>query len=210
MLPEATSTSSLLLLERSFFIKSLKKQDVIMSIPNLLSFFRIFLIPVFVVVYIFTDSDAINWWPLVILLISGLTDLLDGIIARRYNQVTDLGKMLDPVADKLTQIAVCACLTMRYKQLFILLIIYVLKELVMITGGAILLKRKRPVPAAKWYGKVSTFELYLAMGLFLIIPNMSAVLVNIIIAVTTFLVIFALIMYMFKFIELQNVKGENK
>lgn len=188
----------------------MKKRDIIMNIPNLLSFFRIFLIPVFVVVYIYTDGDTISWWPVLILLISGLTDLLDGFIARRYNQITNLGKMLDPVADKMTQMAVCACLTMRYKQLFILLVIYVLKELVMLTGGAILLKTKKPVPAAKWYGKVSTFELYLAMGLFLIIPNMNAITVNIIIAVTAFIAIYALIMYMFKFFELQKIKGENR
>lgn len=179
-----------------------------MTIPNFLSFFRILLIPVFVVTYIIDDRVGISWWPVCILVISGLTDLLDGFIARRYNQISNLGKMLDPVADKLTQVAVCACLTLRYKQLFILLIIYVIKELVMITGGAILLKARKPVPAAKWYGKVSTFELYVAMGIFLIFPGMSDIIVDIIIAVTVIMVIFALIMYMFKFFEIQNIKGK--
>lgn len=181
-----------------------------MTIPNLLSFFRIFLIPVFVVTFIFGKGDGISWLPVIILIISGLTDLLDGFIARKYNQVTDLGKMLDPVADKLTQITVCACLAIKYDQLLILLIIYVFKELSMITGGLILLKSGKPVPAAKWYGKISTFELYVAMGLFLVIPDMNPTLIIIIIAITVILVLNALTRYAIKFFELLKIKGENK
>ncbi|MEG0691618.1 MAG: CDP-alcohol phosphatidyltransferase family protein [Oscillospiraceae bacterium] len=181
-----------------------------MTIPNLLSFFRIFLIPVFVLTFIFSEADGVSWWPITVLVISGLTDLLDGFIARRYNQITKLGIMLDPIADKLTQVVVCACLTVRYNQLLILLIIYVIKELVMLSGGLILIKSHREVPAAKWYGKISTFELYVAMGLFLIIPQMNPIIINIIILITVVFVLFALAMYMFKFFELLNKKGENK
>lgn len=181
-----------------------------MTIPNLLSFFRIFLIPVFIVSFILGEGDEMSWWPIIILFISGLTDLLDGFIARKYNQITNLGIILDPIADKLTQVTVCACLTIRYNQLFILLIIYVLKELVMLSGGVVLIKSNQKMPAAKWYGKISTLELYLAMGLFLIIPKMNSILVNIIVLVTVVLVLFALAMYMFNFFELLNKKGENK
>lgn len=181
-----------------------------MNIPNLLSFFRILLIPVFVVVFIFTEGDGMSWWPVVILVISGLTDLLDGFIARKYNQITTLGIMLDPIADKLTQVVVCACLTVRYPQLIILLIIYVVKELVMITGGGIQLKAGGKVQPAKWYGKLSTFELYVAMGLFLIIPNMNSILINIIIAITIILALFALAMYMHMFFTTMQQKADKK
>lgn len=173
-----------------------------MTIPNLLSFFRILLIPVFVFAFIATGDDSISLWPLLILILSGLTDLLDGYIARKYNQISDLGKMLDPVADKLTQIAACACLAMRYKQLFILLFIYITKELIMIIGGLVQLKRGKVVPSAKWYGKVSTFELYLAMGLLLIIPNMPDIWVNVIVVVTVITFLFALFMYAISFFKL--------
>ncbi len=179
-----------------------------MTIPNLLSIFRIFLIPIFVPVFIITEGEGFSWWPVIILAVSGLTDLLDGFIARRYNQISDLGIILDPVADKLTQIAVCACLTVRYNQLLILLIIYVVKELVMLTGGAIQLKFGGPIPSAKWYGKLSTFQLYVAMGLFLIIPDMNPILINIIIVITIILVLFALVMYMSIFFNLLNIKGK--
>ena len=79
----------------------------ILTVPNLMSFFRILLVPVFAVTFL----EKVPLWPVVILLLSGVTDLFDGMIARKFNQVSDLGKMLDPAADKLTQIAVVSCLT---------------------------------------------------------------------------------------------------
>ena len=75
-----------------------------MTIPNILSCFRIVLIPVFVWQYINVPDDQIALWPILILILSGITDILDGFIARRFNMISDLGKMLDPVADKMTRI----------------------------------------------------------------------------------------------------------
>ena len=69
-----------------------------MTIPNILSCFRIVLIPVFIVCYLNTPAEGIALWPVLILMLSGLTDVLDGFIARRFNMISDLGKMLDPVA----------------------------------------------------------------------------------------------------------------
>lgn len=78
------------------------------NIPNLLSLLRILLVPVFVILYLLSSDERMDlmYWSFGVLILSGVTDSLDGIIARKCNQITDLGKLLDPVADKLTQVAV--------------------------------------------------------------------------------------------------------
>ena len=102
-----------------------------MNIPNGLSILRILLVPVFVVLYlkgIEPGREAFQYWSFVVLAVSGLTDCFDGMIARKYNQITDLGKILDPVADKMTQLAVLICLVVHYPNLLPLLVICVCKE----------------------------------------------------------------------------------
>ncbi len=184
-----------------------------MTIPNLLSCFRIILIPVFIVLYINVPDDQIALWPILVLILSGITDMLDGFIARRFNMISDLGKMLDPVADKLTQAAVIGCLMFRFPELVVLFVVYVIKELAMMIGGLVMLKGKRKrVPYAKWYGKVSTFEMYLAMALLLIFPAIGKHPVGIwtIIAVSMFLVIFALVKYLIDYLKTPACEGESK
>ena len=101
------------------------------SIPNLLSYFRLLLIPVFIVLYVHEEFTA----ALITLAVSGLSDILDGRIARKYNMVTDLGKVLDPVADKLTQCAMMLCVAMRYPAMWWLLGLHVVKEIIMLVMG---------------------------------------------------------------------------
>ena len=106
--------------------KQLKQEAF--SIPNLLSYFRLLLIPLFIQLYMnenFTEA-------LITLAASGLSDVIDGRVARKYNMVTDLGKVLDPVADKLTQCAMMFCVAMRYPAMWWLLGLHVVKELIMI------------------------------------------------------------------------------
>lgn len=100
-----------------------------MTIPNALSLFRIALVPAFAVLYLCSGPDNyLLYWALGILVLSGLTDSFDGIIARKFNQITDLGKLLDPIADKLTQVTVVLCLAIRNTYLIPLLIICVVKD----------------------------------------------------------------------------------
>lgn len=179
----------------------------IVTIPNLLSFFRILLIPIFAILY-FKTQDRIALWPIIILVISGLTDMLDGLIARKFHQVSDLGKILDPIADKLTQITVVACLAIRFRQLWVLLGIYIIKELAILIGGISMLKSKKVVPSARWFGKVATFEFYCAMALLLVFPDMNIIYVDFIIIITTALVIFSLVMYAIHFFNLITKKGK--
>lgn len=129
------------------------------NVPNVLSLVRIALIPVFMGLY-FTNQDD---WAFGVLLLSGLTDAVDGWIARRFNQITDCGKLLDPISDKLTQVAVVISLATRYPQVWPLAALCFIKELCQAIGGAIMLKRRCEVRGSKWFGKVSTVVFYGSM-----------------------------------------------
>lgn len=130
------------------------------TIPNALSFLRILLIPVFA--YLFIQDQVIA--AVIVMAVAAITDLLDGKIARKFNQVSNLGKMLDPIADKLSQIAIVIILLVKYEgPIRYLLFFFIAKELLMLLAGGIMLsKGKRPVAAEIW-GKLATSIFYVAM-----------------------------------------------
>lgn len=135
-----------------------------LTVPNLLSLIRIILIPIFAVLY----YNGHVGWALLMLFLSGVSDFLDGKIARRFNQVSDLGKILDPVADKLTQITIAVMLFIEFHncqssvmRAFSWVFLYFLfKEAVMVIGGAVMLAVGLRPGAAEIYGKVATFVFY--------------------------------------------------
>ena len=137
------------------------------TVPNLLTALRIVMVPIFAYLFV---TDHIGWAVLVLAL-SGLSDFFDGKIARRFNQISPLGKLLDPVADKLTQItlAVLFYLTFRgatdkvLRAFSWVFLVFIIKELVMVVGGAILLALGLRPGAAEIYGKVATFAFYAIM-----------------------------------------------
>lgn len=138
------------------------------SIPNILSYFRLLLIPLFIVLYVQEDFTE----ALITLAASGLSDILDGRIARKYDMVTDLGKVLDPVADKLTQCAMMICVAMRYPAMWWLLGLHVVKEAVMLIMGWYVLKRTDTVNSAIWAGKLCTGVIYAVMMLHVMLPHL--------------------------------------
>lgn len=131
------------------------------TIPNWLCFLRIALIPVFTTLFI-----KGNYIPaFIIMIVAALTDLLDGKIARKYNMVSNLGKILDPIADKLSQIAIVIILIVKFWDGYLkyILFLFIVKELLMVVGGALLMaKGMRPVAAEMW-GKVATTVFYVFM-----------------------------------------------
>lgn len=137
------------------------------TIPNIISFIRILLIPVFGV--LFYKGELL--WALLILAFSGFTDFIDGKLARKLNQISELGKMLDPIADKLTQatIAIVYFFTFRNAEnetlnLFAwVFLLFILKELVMLVGGAIMIAVGIRPGAAEIYGKAATLVFYVVM-----------------------------------------------
>ncbi|MHC1747360.1 MAG: CDP-alcohol phosphatidyltransferase family protein [Cellulosilyticaceae bacterium] len=172
----------------------------IFSIPNILSAVRIALIPVFVVIYMNATTHEAFYAAAGVLLLSGITDLLDGYIARHYNMITDLGKVLDPLADKLTQGTVAICLAMHIQRMGILLGAFVIKELIMIIGGAFLIGKGAKLDGAKWFGKLATVIFYFVMFLVVAVPNMERSVINILIMISLGFMLFAFGMYVPEFI----------
>ena len=127
-------------------------------IPNILTILRFFLIP-FIIYYIVVDNYILAF---LFLTLSGFTDVLDGFIARKFNFITNFGKLIDPLADKMTQISVLVALT--YKDIIPIWIILIiaLKEAIMIAGAAFLYGKKLVV-SSKWFGKLSTVLFYIAI-----------------------------------------------
>lgn len=141
--------------------------DNVWTVPNALTVLRILLIPVFVVLF----YKEMFFWSFVTLFVSGLTDFLDGTIARKFNQISALGKLLDPVADKLTQIALAIVLFIEFRQATSpsmrgfswVFLFFLAKEGVMIIGGALMLLKGIRPGAAEIYGKVATAAFYVIM-----------------------------------------------
>ncbi len=166
------------------------------TIPNILSLVRLVLLPVFAVLYLNSiQNPALMWWSLGVLAFSGLTDLFDGYIARRFNQITEIGKLLDPVADKLTQVTVLVCLAIRMPRLVPLLVICLVKELIQIIGGWLLVSKLEVVQAAEWFGKVTTFVFYGTMLLFVFWPDMPLPLFWCLVCLVAGLMLFSLLRY---------------
>ena len=169
-----------------------------MTVPNALSILRILLVPVFAVLYIKgipEGQESWRYWSFVVLALSGLTDCLDGYIARHYNQITDLGKILDPIADKLTQMAVLVCLVVHHPRLIPLLIICVCKEVGQCIGSAIMLHKGAAVQGAKWYGKLTTIVFYLAMAAIVLWEDMPWPVMAVLVTLVGALMVFAFFKY---------------
>ena len=173
-----------------------------MNIPNALSILRILLIPLYAWVYFAAPEVAIGEpvameyiWAAVILLVSGLTDLFDGMIARRFNMITKLGRFLDPCADKLTQATVTVLLAIRHPEWIVLPILYIGKELLMLIGGMILMRKFKDIAPSRWYGKLATGIFYGAMILLVAFPMMPMLWSNILVVLTIVSTVFAFAMY---------------
>lgn len=129
----------------------------IITIPNVLSFIRLCLIPVIIWEYIFLKQYGLAAGTIII---SGITDVVDGVIARKFNMVSHVGRILDPVADKLTQIAVIVCLCFRYLKMIIPLSVLIVKELANGVIALIMLKKTGNTINSRWHGKLATVLLY--------------------------------------------------
>ena len=136
----------------------------ILTIPNVLSFFRLCLIPVFVWTYCEKKDYMLT---ALAVFVSGVTDVVDGFIARRFHMISDFGKILDPVADKLTQGALILCLTVTYDWMKWLIILFALKECAMLIMGYLAIRKEDSVNSAQWHGKLNTVMLYGTMCIML-------------------------------------------
>lgn len=144
------------------------KKNQWLTLPNLMSCLRLCLIPVFVALYRRGQTPA----AIAVLCASAATDVLDGIVARRFNMVSDVGKILDPIADKLTQGTVLICLAARRPVIWVLVGLMFIKEAVTGIANWVIIRRTGWVHAARWHGKLATVLLYAAMLAHLLWPDM--------------------------------------
>ncbi|MBO2526654.1 MAG: hypothetical protein CW335_00515 [Clostridiales bacterium] len=174
--------------------------DRIFTLPNMLSFLRLLLIPL--IVYFFETDQY--WWAFGMLLLSGATDVIDGWIARTFHLVSDFGKALDPIADKLTQIAVLFCLMREYWWVLAALLF---KEIFIGVLTLIALHRTHSIYSAGWYGKLCTVVIYLSMFVLILwkpvigtAPNPTFVLIDSVVIVA--LILLAFVKYLIYFLRI--------
>ena len=178
-----------------------KKKDFF-SIPNILTYVRILLVPVFVLVYLNATTLSGHIWAAVILVLSGITDVVDGFIARHFNMITDWGKIIDPVADKAMQFAMLFCVVIKYPLVWILVAIYAVKEVVSLAFSSYLFRHGKFISGANWAGKLCTVVLFLVMMALIVIPEVPENILKILIAVAAAFMLLAFVVYMTVYIKL--------
>ncbi len=168
----------------------------IFTIPNILSYIRILLIVPFVILFLRENY----LWAAICLIVSGLSDCVDGFLARKLNQITKLGKMLDPIADKLTLLAVGVCISIAEPLVIPVILILIAKDILMVTGASIMLKKGVMPCASLWFGKVGTVCFYTSVTAIVIfdlimkIPHFNIV-SFVLLTVTAIIMIYSLFRY---------------
>lgn len=179
------------------FIKDWKKE--IFTIPNLLSLFRLALIPIYVIIYLRATEPMQYLIAGGILAVSCLTDLIDGKIARHFNMISTVGKILDPVADKATQFSLTLCLSMQYPVLRPVLILFVIKEMFQLIAGFINLRKGKMLPGALMPGKICTTILFVSLILMVLMPDMDSTVVTVIAVIDSAFLIYSFTSYIFAY-----------
>lgn len=181
-------------------------------IPNILTLLRFILIPV-ILSFLIQEQYL---WAFIFLTISGLTDILDGYIARKFNFITNFGKLIDPLADKATQILILATLTIKNIIPVWIIAIVIIKEFIMIAGASFLYG-KELVVSSRWYGKMATVVFYIAIVSSLIVRqfvlsfDFSIYIYYIALIATIFsLLMYVKAFYMQGYLKKENLKIEDK
>ena len=186
---------------------SIQKKDIL-TLPNLLSVVRIALIAPIVLTYLKERYVASIIW----LVASGITDVVDGFIARRFNMVSNVGKMLDPIADKLTQATVVVIISTQYPIVLPLVFILFFKEMGMLLGAVCLFKLGLRPSEAKWWGKLTTLSIYSVCGIFILANcigfEMPIILAGILMIIPCAFLVLAMVKYFGLFVAI--AKGEYK
>ena len=174
-------------------IKNWKKE--VWTIPNILSLFRLILIPVYVSIYLHADEPGDYLLAAGILAVSCLTDLVDGKIARKFNQITTLGKFLDPLADKATQGAMILCLAVHHPVLWALLALFVVKEGFQLIAMLVTLRKGMALDGALMAGKISTTILFVTLIVMVLFPGMTPMTANLLTGVCFVALVVAFVQY---------------
>ena len=152
-------------------IKDWKKD--FFTIPNLLSLFRLVLIPVYVLIYLNSETTTDYFISGAILAVSCLTDMIDGKIARHFNMISTIGKILDPLADKATQFTMIVCLAIRHSILWLLVLLFFVKESFQLVAGYLNLRKGKMLTGALLSGKICTTILFVSLIVLVLMPDLQ-------------------------------------
>ena len=178
-------------------IKNWKKE--VFTIPNMLSLFRLVLIPVYVIIYLSATDPWEYFTAAAILAVSCITDMIDGKIARHFNMISVVGKILDPIADKLTQFTLTLCLSVKYPVLRFVLALFVIKELFQGIVGLVNLRRGKMLPGALLAGKICTTVLFVSLIVLVLLPDLKPEIVTAIAITDTAFLSYSFITYIFAY-----------
>ncbi|MCM1430729.1 MAG: CDP-alcohol phosphatidyltransferase family protein [Muribaculaceae bacterium] len=168
------------------------QEAAIFTVPNLLSFLRICLIPAIVWLYCVKQDGVLAGG---VLILSGITDMVDGYIARKFHMTSSLGKVLDPVADKLTQGVMLICLFSHFPWLIVPIVIMVVKEIFMSVTGLMVIKQTGTVLGASWHGKIVTCLLYAIILIHFIWYDISKTASIFLVVVCTLMILVSFLLY---------------
>jgi len=174
-------------------IKNWKKE--IFTIPNILSMFRLILIPVYVTIYLNASAPTDYILAGTILAVSCLTDMIDGKIARHFNMISTVGKILDPFADKITQFSLIICLTGSHPELWYLVGLFVIKELFQLIAGGINFRKGKMLKGALLSGKICTTILFITLIVMVLFPQLDKTVVKVITIIDSVALLVAFIDY---------------
>lgn len=177
----------------------MNKKRGFFTIPNLLSVVRLCLVPLFMWLYC-VKKDSL--WTAIVLVLSGLTDLADGYIARRFDMISDVGKALDPIADKITQGAMLLALITQFPLMKVPFALLLVKEAVVGISSLVAIHKTDKVQGAVWHGKVTTTLLYATMVLHLLWPAIPAAFSNATIILCVGMMLVSMVLY-----ALRNAKA---
>ena len=159
-------------------MKNWKKE--LLTIPNLLSLFRLVLIPVYVAIYLNATNANDYFLAAAILAVSCLTDLVDGKIARHFNMISTVGKILDPFADKATQFTLIICLALRHKIVNYMVGLFFVKELFQLIAGLLTIKKGKMLRGALITGKICTTILFISLIIMVLMPDLPEKIITIV------------------------------
>ena len=183
-------------------LRKLLTKEQILTIPNAMSLFRLLLVPFIAYFY----AQGREYLAVILVVVSALTDMFDGAVARKLNMVSDVGKVLDPIADKLTHFVLLLCLLSKYSSIVWVLVLLVVKELLMLTLGGVILSRTNLVHSAKWHGKMSTVIFEATMLILMLFPGINPIAAEIMIYVCGAAMLFSLTLYVLFYISLLRKK----
>ncbi len=181
--------------------RNFNKKDI-WTIPNILCYIRILLIPLFVVLYIKAETAGDYLRAAGVILLSGTTDFLDGFIARKFDMITELGKLIDPIADKLTQTALIIVLLVRIEKMYLLLILFLAMQVFLIIAGLIFLKKDMKLDGSKWFGKISTTVFYAVMLILVAFPSISQPTINLLMSLCALFLGMSFILYIREYLSM--------